>query len=171
MLLLRGGVSRSLRPTWRVSSSEQEERSEGAMNEDHAGPHSAANKADMHSVRLRYGLNETDSWWHFALGPARNRIWQLHREMRIQIIRIFLFDKNAPDPLNEWDLFRSYVNAVLAVGATPMVTYAKFRRPFNDPRAVSWFAEQCGEMVWHCLEEWGEVCVRDRHCRFGNDRN
>jgi len=141
------------------------------MTEDHAGPHSAANNAGMHSVRLRYGLNETDSWWHFALGPARNRIWQLHREMRIQIIRIFLFDKNAPDPLNEWDLFRSYVNAVLAVGATPMVTFAKFRRPFDDARAVRWFAEQCGEIVWHCLEEWGEERVRDWHWCVWNEPN
>ena len=112
------------------------------MMEDRAGL--AANEAEMRTVRLRYGVNESDSWWHFALGPERERIWQLHREMGTQIIRIFLFDKNAPDPLAEWDLFRSYVNAVLAVGATPLVTYAKFRRPLDDSRAVRWFAEQCG---------------------------
>jgi hypothetical protein len=130
-----------------------------------------ADGAALPAMRLRYGINETDSWWHFALGPERERIWQLHRDMRIEIIRIFLFDKNAPDPLTEWDLFRSYVNAVLAVGATPMVTYAKFRRPLDDARAVRWFAEQCGEIVWHCLEEWGEECVRDWHWCVWNEPN
>jgi hypothetical protein len=139
------------------------------MAEDRAS--SVANGAEMRTVRLRYGVNETDSWWHFALGPDRERIWRLHREMRTQIIRIFLFDKNAPDPLAEWDLFRSYVNAVLAVGATPLVTYAKFRRPLDDPRAARWFAEQCGEIVWHCLEEWGEERVRDWHWCVWNEPN
>jgi len=132
---------------------------------------SVANGAETRSVRLRYGVNESDSWWHFALGPRRERIWQLHREMRTEIVRIFLFDKNAPDPLTEWDLFRSYVNAVLAVGATPLVTYAKFGRPLDDPRAVRWFAEQCGEVVWHCLEEWGEERVRDWHWCVWNEPN
>ncbi len=141
------------------------------MRQYRAGSNPEANGAGIQSMRLRYGVNETDSWWHFALGPERERIWQLHREMRIQIIRIFLFDKNAPDPLTEWDLFRSYVNAVLAVGATPMVTYAKFRRPLDDARAVRWFAEQCGEIVWHCLEEWGEERVRDWHWCVWNEPN
>src|SRR5262252_1160990 len=106
MLRSRGGASRSLRPTWHVSSSDQEEtgRREAAMIEDHAGPHSAANNAGMHSVRLRYGLNETDSWWHFAMGPGRNRIWQRHRGMPIQIIRIFRCTKHASAQLNEWAL-------------------------------------------------------------------
>src|SRR5262245_65657666 len=117
------------------------------MVEDRAS--SAANEAEIRNVRLRYGVNESDSWWHFALGPERERIWRLHREMRTQIIRIFLFDKNAPDPHAEWDLFRSYVHAVLAVGATPLVTYAKFRRPVDDPRAVRSLGEHCGESAPH----------------------
>src|SRR5712691_4632388 len=80
-------------------------------------------------VQLRYGVNETDSWWHFALGPARGRIQERLREMGTEIIRVFLYDKNAPDPVTEWPLVRSYIDAVLAVGAVPMVTFAKFNRP------------------------------------------
>jgi hypothetical protein len=155
---------------FRVVIKRETGHSEMAMRNDHAGSDVVPSNG-MQSMRLRYGVNETDSWWHFALGPERKRIWQLHREMRIDIIRIFLFDKNAPDPLNEWGLFRSYVNAVLASGATPMVTFSKFRRPFGDHRAVRWFAEQCGEIVWHCLEEWGEDRVRDWHWCVWNEPN
>jgi hypothetical protein len=122
-------------------------------------------------VRLRYGVNETDSWWHFALGPARDRIQERLREMRPEIIRVFLYDKNAPDPVTEWPLLRSYFNAVLAVGAVPMVTFARFNRPADDPRAVRWFAERCGDVVWHCLEEWGEERVRDWYWCIWNEPN
>jgi len=122
-------------------------------------------------VRLRYGVNETDSWWHFAQGQARDRIRERLREMRTEIIRIFLYDKNAPDPLTEWPLLRSYLDAVLAVGAVPMVTFAKFDRPADDPRAVRWFAERCGDIVWHCLEEWGEERVCDWYWCVWNEPN
>jgi hypothetical protein len=122
-------------------------------------------------VRLRYGVNETDSWWHFAQGQARDRIRERLREMRTEIIRIFLYDKNAPDPLTEWPLLRSYLDAVLAVGAVPMVTFAKFDRPADDPRAVRWFAERCGDVVWHCLEEWGEKRVCDWYWCVWNEPN
>jgi hypothetical protein len=122
-------------------------------------------------VRLRYGVNETDSWWHFAQGQARDRIQERLRELRTEIVRVFLYDKNAPDPLTEWPLLRSYLNAVLAVGAVPMVTFAKFDRPVDDPRAVRWFAERCGDVVWHCLEEWGEERVRDWYWCVWNEPN
>ena len=26
-------------------------------------------------MKLHYGVNEADSWWHFAVGPQRERIW------------------------------------------------------------------------------------------------
>jgi Glycosyl hydrolases family 39 len=122
-------------------------------------------------VRLRYGINETDSWWHFAVGPHRQRIWTQLREMRTDIIRIFLYDKNAPNPNSDWPMFCSYVNAVLAVGAVPMVTFAKFPRPPDDRRAVRWFAEQCADVAWNCLEEWGEDRVRDWYWCVWNEPN
>src|SRR5712692_9173216 len=105
-------------------------------------------------MHLRYGVNEVDSWWHFALGPQRERIWARLREIDTRIIRIFLFDKHTPDPVTEWHVFASYVQAVLNVGATPLVTFAKFHRPFDDPRAVRWFASQCADVVWNCIEQW-----------------
>src|SRR5215470_4234270 len=64
-------------------------------------------------MRLRYGLNEADSWWHFAAGPHREAIWARLRALRPQIVRIFVFDKGAPDPVDDWPMFARYVGAVL----------------------------------------------------------
>lgn len=64
---------------------------------------------DEARMQLRYGFNEADNWWHFALGPQRERIWAQLRKMDTRIIRIFLFDKHAPDPVTQWDLFEAYV--------------------------------------------------------------
>jgi hypothetical protein len=121
-------------------------------------------------LRLRYGLNEADSWWYFARGPHRERIWQRLRQLRPDIVRIFLDDKGTPDPVEEWEAFVSYVQAVLNVGAVPMITFAKFRRPYDDPRAVRWFADRCGDVVWGCLEQWGEA-VRDWYWVVWNEPN
>jgi hypothetical protein len=121
-------------------------------------------------LRLRYGLNEADSWWYFARGPHRERIQARLRELRPDIVRIFLFDKGTPDPVEEWAAFAEYVQAVLNVGAVPMITFAKFRRPFVDPRALRWFAERCGDVVWGCLEQWGET-VRDWYWVVWNEPN
>jgi hypothetical protein len=121
-------------------------------------------------LRLRYGLNEADSWWHFARGPHRARIQARLRELRPDIVRIFLFDKGTPDPIEEWPALVEYVQAVLNVGAVPMITFAKFRRPFDDSRALRWFAERCGDVVWGCLEQWGEA-VRDWYWVVWNEPN
>jgi len=120
---------------------------------------------------LLYGVNETDSWWHFALGPQRERIWARLREMDTRIIRIFLFDKNAPDPVRDWHLFVSYIQAVLNVGAIPMVTFAKFPRPVDDPRAVRWFTNRCADIVWSCIEQWGGEVVGDWYWCVWNEPN
>jgi Glycosyl hydrolases family 39 len=122
-------------------------------------------------MQLRYGVNETDSWWHFALGPQREQIWARLREMDTQIIRIFLFDKNTPDPVTDWHLFASYVQAVLNVGAIPMLTFAKFQRPVDDPRAVRWFAKRCSDVVWSCIEQWGGEAVREWYWCVWNEPN
>ena len=122
-------------------------------------------------MRLRYGVNEADSWWHFALGPQRERIWARLREMDTRIIRIFLFDKYAPDPVREWSVFAAYVQAVLNVGATPMITFAKFNRPTGDPRAVRWFANRYADVVWNCIEQWGGEVVRDWYWCVWNEPN
>lgn len=122
-------------------------------------------------MRLRYGVNEADQWWDFALGPDREQIRDRLREIDTRIIRIFVFDKGGPDPVVDWPTFVSYVQAVLNVGATPMITFAKFRRPFDDPRAVRWFAEQCSDIVWGCIERWGGQEVRDWYWCVWNEPN
>lgn len=121
-------------------------------------------------MKLRYGFNGRDNWRHFALGPHRELIWAWLREMDTRIIRIFLFGKDAPEPVKEWDQFAAYVQAVLNVGAIPMVTCAKFPPPC-DPRAVRSFADRCAEVVRHCIEEWGGEAVRDWYWCVGNEPN
>lgn len=122
-------------------------------------------------MSLRYGVNEADSWWHFALGPQRERIWSRLRELNVGIIRIFVYDKYAPDPVTEWNAFASYIQAVLNVGAVPMITFARCRRPLDDARAVRWFAHQCGDVVWSAIEHWGPDAVRDWYWCVWNEPN
>jgi glycosyl hydrolase family 39 (putative alpha-L-iduronidase) len=122
-------------------------------------------------MRLRYGFNETDNWWNFAQGRERKRIWAKLRELDTQIIRIFLFDKHAPDPVGKWDLFQAYTQAVLEVGATPMITFAKFGPPSDHPRALRTFVTRCVEVVWGCIEKWGAENVRDWFWCVWNEPN
>jgi len=122
-------------------------------------------------MQLLYGVNQADQCWDFAVGPDRQRIWQRLREVDTRMIRLFLFDKGAPDPVRDWPTFASYVQAVLNVGAVPMITFAKFRRPFDDWRAVRWFAEQCGDVVWNCLEQWGPEVAHNWYWCVWNEPN
>ncbi|MBI2953645.1 MAG: hypothetical protein HYY30_04975 [Chloroflexi bacterium] len=122
-------------------------------------------------MRLLYGVNQADQCWDFAFGPQRERIWARLREIDTRMIRLFVFDKGAPDHLTEWAKFAAYVEAVLKVGATPMITFGRFRRPFDDSRAIRWFAEQCGDIVWSCIEQWGGEMVRDWYWCVLNEPN
>jgi hypothetical protein len=122
-------------------------------------------------MRLQYGVNEADSWWHFAVGPGRERIWARLRQLRPRIVRIFLFDKHAPDPVREWQTFEAYVGAVLQLGALPMITFAKSPRPVDDPRATRWFAERCGDVVWGAMERWGAAAVSQWYWCVWNEPN
>jgi hypothetical protein len=135
------------------------------------GNSKTGNGVPLTPMRLQYGVNESDSWWHFALGPNRDRLWARLRELDIQIVRIFLFDKHAPDPVLEWPSLRAYIQAALNVGATPFLTFAKFNRPFDDARAVRWFAEQCSEIVWSCTEEWRGENVKNWYWCVWNEPN
>jgi len=121
-------------------------------------------------MQLRYGFNGRDNWRHFALGPQRERIWARLREMDTRIIRIFLFSNDSPDPVREWDQFAAYVQAVLNVGATPMVTFAKVPLP-SDPRAVRSFAARCADVARDCIEKWGGEAVRHWYWCVGNEPN
>jgi hypothetical protein len=128
-------------------------------------------KGNETRMRLRYGVNEADSWWHFAIGPGRERIWARLRQLRPHIVRIFLFDKHAPDPVREWKTFEAYVGAVLQLDAIPMITFAKSLRPADDPRAIRWFAERCGDVVWGAMERWGAEAVSQWYWCVWNEPN
>jgi hypothetical protein len=122
-------------------------------------------------MQMLYGVNQADQCWDFAVGPDRERTAERLREIDTRMIRLFLFDKGAPDPVKAWPLFTAYVDAVLNVGATPMITFAKFHRPFDDPRALRWFANQCGDVVWNCLEQWGPEVVKKWYWCVWNEPN
>jgi hypothetical protein len=122
-------------------------------------------------MHMMYGVNQADQCRDFAVGPARARIGANLRAIDTRIIRLFLFDKGAPDPVTEWPVFASYVQAVLNVGAKPMITFAKLNRPLDDSRAVRWFANQCGDVVWNCIEQWGGAAVCDWYWCVWNEPN
>jgi hypothetical protein len=133
-------------------------------------PPNAPSKGDLR-MRMRYGVNQADQCWDFAAGAERERIWSMLRDIDTRVIRLFLFDKGAPDPVTAWPVFASYVDAVLNVGATPMITFAKLHRPLDDPRAVRWFVNQCSDVVWGCMEQWGPEAVRDWYWCVWNEPN
>jgi hypothetical protein len=60
---------------------------------------------------------------------------------------------------------------VLEIGATPMMTFGKLQRPFDDPRAIRWFGNQCADVVWNCIEEWGGETVRNWYWCVLNEPN
>lgn len=112
------------------------------------------------SQRLRYGLNETVSWRSFASGSHREEIGTRLRELDTRVVRLMIFDKGAADPLGDWEPFAAFVQAVLNAGAVPMITFAKFGPPYDDPAAIRGFAGRCADVVAACVRQWGEV-VRD----------
>ncbi|MGY1641519.1 hypothetical protein ACI782_10355 [Geodermatophilus sp. SYSU D00703] len=122
-------------------------------------------------LQMRYGVNQADQCADFAVGPHRETIWERLREVDTSLVRLFLFDKGAPDPVERWPTFAAYVQAVLELGATPMVTFAKLHRPLDDPRALRWFAGQCGDVVWGCVEQWGPEAVADWYWCVWNEPN
>ncbi len=121
--------------------------------------------------RLSYGINEASGWRHFALGPHREEISERLRAIGTRIVRIYVFDRYTPSPVREWAGFVAYVQAVLDAGATPMITFTRFRPPFEDSSVLRWFVHRCGELVWNCLEQWGAEVVRDWYWCVWNEPN
>lgn len=127
--------------------------------------------ATARRMRLRYGFHEIDGWWYFSLGPHRERIRRRHRLMNTQVMRIFVFDKPVPDPVAYWCGFTAYVQAVLDAGARPMITFARFQPPFDDPRNIQTFVARCADVVWGCIEQWGGEVVSDWYWCVWNEPN
>src|SRR5262245_47101817 len=128
-------------------------------------------RAGARRMQLRYGFNEIDAWWHVSLGEHRDQIRRRLRLMDTKVMRIFVFDKPVPDPIWEWHLFAGYVQAVLDAGAVPMITFAKFPAPHDDPRSLRTFVARCADIVWGCLEQWGAERVRDWYWCVWNEPN
>jgi hypothetical protein len=97
---------------------------------------------DGMKMRMLYGVNQADACQAFALGDSSKLIQQQLRDIGTRMIRLFLYDKGAPDPVTQWPIFVSYVEAVLNVGATPMITFAKMHKPVSDLEAVDEFANR-----------------------------
>jgi hypothetical protein len=122
-------------------------------------------------MQLRYGFNEIDGWAAFALGEHRAEIQRRLRLMGTQVIRVFVFDKPVPNPVGEWHHFAAVLQAVLDAGAKPMVTFAKFHRPFDDRRNIRDFVARSCEIVWGCLQQWGGEEVKDWYWCLWNEPN
>lgn len=127
--------------------------------------------ADGRKMQLRYGFNEVYGWWHFSQGKHRELIRHRHRLMGTQVVRLFVFDQPVPDPFKDWHLFAGTVQAVLDAGATPMLTFAKFPPPYDDPRTIRHFVSRCSEIVWGCIEQWGGEVVKDWYWCIWNEPN
>ncbi len=127
--------------------------------------------ADLRRMRLRYGFNEIDGWWHVSQGDYRDHIQRRLRLMGTQVVRIFVFDKPVPDPIFEWRLFAGYVQAVLDVGAKPMITFAKYHPPHTDARSRRAYVARSKDIVWGCIEQWGGEVVRDWYWCIWNEPN
>jgi hypothetical protein len=122
-------------------------------------------------MKLLYGFNEIDGWAAFSMGEHRELIHRRLRLMGTKVIRVFVFDKPVPDPFKEWHWFAAVLQGVLDVGAKPMVTFAKFHPPYDDPRNIRNFVARCGEIVWGCIEQWGADEVKDWYWCVWNEPN
>jgi hypothetical protein len=122
-------------------------------------------------MQLRYGFNEIYGWWNLSQGPAHKKIQRRLRLMGTSVIRVFAFDQPVPHPVKEWDQFAAYLQGVLDAGAKPMVTFAKFHPPYDDPKNIRNFTARCAEIVWSCIERWGGDEVKDWYWCIWNEPN
>jgi glycosyl hydrolase family 39 (putative alpha-L-iduronidase) len=122
-------------------------------------------------MKMLYGFNEIDGWAAFSMGEHREEIHRRLRLMGTKVVRVFVFDKPVPDPIKEWHWFAAVLQSVLDVGAKPMVTFAKFHPPYDDPRNIRSFVARCSEIVWSCIEQWGGQEVKDWYWCIWNEPN
>ena len=139
-----------------------------AATKQACAPESASGARRM---QLRYGFNEIYGWWALSQGEHRERIQRLLRLMGTQVMRVFVFDQPVPDPIKDWHLFAGYLQGVLDAGAKPMVTFAKFHPPYDNPKNIRNFVARCTEIVWGCIEQWGGAEVKDWYWCVWNEPN
>ncbi|MBT3069479.1 hypothetical protein KKP04_01160 [Rhodomicrobium sp. Az07] len=124
-----------------------------------------------HLNRLRYGFNEIDGWPGFAFSDNRHEIYRRLRLMNTEVVRLFVFDKPVPCPFKNWRCFAAVVDGVLASGAKPMITFAKFEPPYDSSRQIERFVSRVREVVWCCLDSWGGDEVKDWQWCVWNEPN
>lgn len=106
-------------------------------------------------MKLRYGFNEIYGWWHLSQGEHREAIQRRLRLMDTKVVRLFVYDQPVPDPFKDWHDFEHMVQAVLGIGAKPMITFAKFPPPYDRAKNIRDFVARSSEIVWSCIERWG----------------
>src|SRR5215472_6830789 len=52
-----------------------------------------------------------------------------------------------------------------------MITFPRFRPPFDNVAVLRWFVQRCGELVWSCIEQWGGSVVREWFWCIWNEPN
>ena len=122
-------------------------------------------------MKMRYGFNEIYGWWHLSQGQHRELIQKRLRLMDTKVVRVFVFDQPVPDPFNEWHNFEGLIQAILDIGAKPMITFAKFAPPYHDPRNIRHFIARASEVVWGCIERWGGHEVSEWYWCIWNEPN
>lgn len=127
--------------------------------------------ASVRRMQMRYGFNEINGWWAMSLGPHAEKIRARLRLMDTHAIRLFVFDQPVPSPVKEWGYFQAHIQAILACGARPMITFAKFEPPYDRAFNFNRFVDRCRDVVWGCKEVWGGEVIRDWYWCIWNEPN
>ncbi len=122
-------------------------------------------------MKMRYGFNEIYGWWHLSQGEHRDEIQRRLRLMDTKVVRLFVFDQPVPDPFKDWQSFEGVLQAVLDIGAKPMITFAKFPPPYDRPKGIEDFVARASEVVWGCIERWGGEEVSQWYWCIWNEPN
>ena len=122
-------------------------------------------------MRLRYGYNLSGCWSKFTSGSNGAKVQGLLREAGTEILRVFLFENAAPDPLKQWDDCAAYLDAVLNTGAVPMINFAGFPRDWDSPGSAHAYARRCRAVVQRSIEHWGETAVGNWYWCLGDEPN
>lgn len=122
-------------------------------------------------MKMRYGFNEIYGWWHFSQGEHREEIQRRLRLMDTKVVRVFVFDQPVPDPFKDWHSFEGVLQAILDIGAKPMITFAKFPPPYDRPKNIADFVARASEVVWGCIERWGGEEVSQWYWCIWNEPN
>lgn len=122
-------------------------------------------------MKMRHGFNEIYGWWHLSQGEHRAEIQRRLRLMETKVVRVFVFDQPVPDPFKDWRSFEGVLQAILDIGAKPMVTFAKFPPPYDSPKNIGDFVARASEVVWGCIERWGGEEVSQWYWCIWNEPN